>query len=254
MSEAGTRVAVVTGGAAGMGRAHVLGLLTDGWTVCAVDRDEAGLGALAESAAAPQRGLSCVAGDLRTDGAREETVRHVLDRYGRVDGLVNNAGYGLQRPLVEHTVADILDQVAIHVEATLALSEALAPSLARHRGAIVNVSSTYAFAGPCTYPNPPTVAYCAAKAAVVGLTRALAHLLAPDVRVNAIAPGGARTAATLRKYDAELLERKIAGVPAGRWAEPEEYAAFVRHLLSARAEGISGQVFSPNGGEVIAVS
>lgn len=251
MTEPDTRVAVVTGGAAGMGRAHVRALLADGWAVCAVDRDADGLRALACDGG---ERLSTVTGDLREDRTREEIVRHVLDRFGRVDGLINNAGYGLQRPLAEHSADDILDQVAIHVETTLVLSEALAPHLALHRGAIVNVSSTYALAGPCTYPNPPAVAYCAAKAAVIGLTRALAHRLAPDVRVNAIAPGGARTEATLRKYDPELLERKIAGVPAGRWAEPEEYATFARFLISSLAEGVSGQVLSPNGGEVIAIS
>src|SRR5262249_19198527 len=161
--------------------AHVNALLADGWTVCAVDRDAGALEKAAESAGDR---FSMVAGDLREEATREKTIAHVLDRYDRIDGLINNAGYGLQRPLVEHSAGDLLDQLATAVEATLALSESFAPHLARRRGAIVNVSSTYALAGPCTYPNPPAVAYCAAKAAVIGLTRAMAHRFAPDVRVN----------------------------------------------------------------------
>ncbi|HEX6447401.1 MAG TPA: SDR family oxidoreductase [Streptosporangiales bacterium] len=248
----GRPAALVTGGAAGMGREHVRALLAAGWRVCVVDRDAAGLDALA--AHAGRDDLATVVGDLRQEATWQEAVAEVRKRYGRVDGLVNNAGYGLQRPLAEHRAEDVLDQLAIHVEAAIGLTELLAEDLAATGGAVVNVSSTYALAGPCTFPNPPTVAYCAAKSAVIGVTRASAHLLAPRVRVNAIAPGGARTEVTLAKYSPELLERKIAGVPAGRWAEPREYAVFSRYLLSRRSAGVTGQVLSPNGGEVIGQS
>jgi 3-oxoacyl-[acyl-carrier protein] reductase len=87
---------------------------------------------------------------------------------------------------------------------------------------------------------------------VLGLTRALARQLAPEVWVNAIAPGEARTETTFVHYNPETLARKIAGVPAQRWAEPGEYALFVRYLLSPAARLVTGQVLSPNGGEVIA--
>lgn len=245
----GRPAALVTGGAAGMGREHVRALLAAGWRVCVVDRDATGLDALAVDAGRDD--LATVVGDLRQPATWQEAVAEVRKRYGRVDGLVNNAGYGLQRPLVEHRAEDILDQLGIHVDAAIGLTELLAADLAATGGAVVNVSSTYALAGPCTFPNPPTVAYCAAKSAVIGLTRAFALRLAPHVRVNAIAPGGARTEVTLAKYSPELLERKIAGVPAGRWAEPREYAVFSRYLLSRRSAGVTGQVLSPNGGEVI---
>jgi 3-oxoacyl-[acyl-carrier protein] reductase len=241
---------LITGAAAGMGRAHCRCLIAEGWNVVAVDRDRAGLDALVEEAGAGR--VATVVGDVRQPDLASVAVGTAVERFGRLDGLVNNAGYGLQRSLLEHSAEDLLDQLAVHVEAALAFSLAAEPHLRQARGAIVNVSSEWALAGPCTWPQPPAAAYCAGKAGVLGLTRALARQLAPEVRVNAIAPGGARTETTLAHYDPETLARKIAGVPAQRWAEPGEYALFVRYLLSPAARLVTGQVLSPNGGEVIA--
>ncbi|HZU15964.1 MAG TPA: SDR family oxidoreductase [Candidatus Dormibacteraeota bacterium] len=251
MKVASTRPTVlITGAAAGMGRAHCRCLIAEGWNVVAVDRDRTGLASLTAEVGAER--VVTVEGDVRQPDLATAAVEVALDRFGRLDGLVNNAGYGLQRSLLDSSADDLLDQLAVHVEAALAFSLAAEPYLRQARGAIVNVSSEWALAGPCTWPQPPAVAYCAGKAGVLGLTRALARQLAPEVRVNAIAPGGARTETTLSHYDPETLARKIAGVPAQRWAEPAEYSLFVRYLLSPAARLVTGQVLSPNGGEVIA--
>lgn len=127
---------------------------------------------------------SLVAGDLALDGVPEDIVAEVLNRHGRLDGLVNNASSFYPTPLGKITTTDWDDLVGSNFRAPLFLSQAAAPALVQSRGAIVNIVDIHAERPLRDYPL-----YCAAKAALTGLTRALALELAPEVRVNGVAPG-----------------------------------------------------------------
>ena len=118
----------------------------------------------------------------------------------------------------------------------------------RRRGKIVNISSIWGMVGH-HYASP----YCGAKAALLGLTKAWAKELAPwNIHVNAVAPGGVLTEMVLAQPDIEVkMPGKVARVPLGRYAEPREIAYAVAFLASPAADFITGQVISPNGGEVI---
>ena len=130
------------------------------------------------------RSASLVSGDLALDGVPEDIMAEVLSRHGRLDGLVNNASSFYPTPLGKITTADWDDLVGSNFRGPLFLSQAAAPALVRSRGAIVNIVDIHAERPLRDYPL-----YCAAKAALTGLTRALALELAPEVRVNGVAPG-----------------------------------------------------------------
>lgn len=221
MSDAGA--ALVTGAGGGIGGATVAALEAQGWVVHGID--------------------------LPTDVADEAAVVAAIDRAeagsGPVDVLVNCAGH-----VVETPVADISDEewdrmLRVHLGGTWHTCRALAPRMAaRGRGSIVNVSSELALCGAALHAH-----YCAAKGAIVGLTKALAAELAPaGVRVNSVAPGATDTALLT---DIWRTPAYLASLPARRLSTPAEIAATVAFLASDAASFVTGQVVSPNSGAVM---
>ncbi|WP_440222642.1 SDR family oxidoreductase [Dokdonella sp. MW10] len=241
------RVVLVTGGAQGIGRGIAQAVLAAGGRVAIADLDrEAGEACLDEW------NLGTRALFVQLDVTREAQVRRgisrVLARFGRLDGLVNNAG--LAAPHVGDLASLELAQwrrfLDSHLTGTFLCSKHALPALREARGAIVNLASTRA-----AQSEPHTEAYAAAKGGIVAFTHALAVSEGPAVRVNAISPGWIATDAW-RKPSArrtpKLSRRDHAQHPAGRVGTPEDIGELAVYLLSARAGFVTGQNLVVDGG------
>jgi NAD(P)-dependent dehydrogenase (short-subunit alcohol dehydrogenase family) len=242
-------VAVVTGGARGIGRATALALAEAGSAVIVVDLDAvASAQPVAEIAALGGRAWAHVA-DVTSEVSVDALFSEVAEREGRIDILVNNAGIAIRRPAVDLALSDWDKVVAVNMTGMFLCAR----SAARHMisggrgGAIVNVASIMGLSGGGLYPN---ISYQTTKGAVVNMTRALAIEWAPHaIRVNAVAPTYVRTRLTEGLLESpELIARIEAMTPLGRFADPEDIAAAIAFLASPAAGMITGHVLPVDGG------
>jgi NAD(P)-dependent dehydrogenase (short-subunit alcohol dehydrogenase family) len=242
------RIAIVTGGAKGIGWATVQALVHTGATPVLFDRDEAALGRA--SAALTRRGVEHLAEavDITDEHAVDAAFTKVMTRYGRLDVLVNNAGIALRHPTVELSTSDWQAVVDVNLTAVFLCCRAAARLMipARH-GAIVNVSSIMGLSGGGLYPN---VSYQSTKGALVNMTRALAVEWAPSgIRVNAVAPTWVRTELTQGLFNnADLMDRVLDMTPMRRLAEPADVADAIVFLASDQARLITGHTLPVDGG------
>ena len=243
-----SRVAVVTGGARGIGWATVQALVADGVRPVLFDRDEAALADAARRLA--ERGVEHHAAsvDVADEASVERAMAAVVARFGRLDILVNNAGIALRRPSVELSQDDWQKVIDVNLTGCFLCARAAARTMiAAGGGAIVNVASIMGLSGGGLYPN---VSYQASKGGLVNLTRALAvEWAAHGVRVNAVAPTWVRTDLTRPLFDnPELLEGMLAVTPMRRLPDPADVSNAIVFLASDRARMITGHTLPVDGG------
>lgn len=237
------RTAIVTGASRGIGAAISVALDRAGARVALVGRDSSALEAVA--GALTHEPLVLVR-DLADAAVPEGIARDVLDTFGAVDILVNNAATAARLPTVELDASLIDAMYAVNVRAPLLLVAALLPSMIeRSRGSIVNLSSVSGVVG-----TPRRAAYAATKGAIDAATRSLAIELGPHgIRVNAVAPGVVDTALWERNKAIPGVVETIEGqTPLRRWSQPEDIADVVVFLASDAARFVTGETISADGG------
>jgi NAD(P)-dependent dehydrogenase (short-subunit alcohol dehydrogenase family) len=231
-------VGLITGAAHGIGRAIAQRLLDDGFRVGVVDLPGAGL---KRSYARESRRVVLIEGDVAEEETARRAVSAVTDKFGRLDGLVSNAGIMVRKPLRALTLADWRKVLDTNLTAAYLFARAAEKALRASRGAIVTIASTRALMS-----EPNTESYSASKGGLVALTHALAISLGPDVRVNCVSPGWI----TVRRDEEEKLRRKDhLQHPAGRVGRPQDIAEMVAFLLDGKRAGfITGANFVVDGG------
>lgn len=241
------KVALVTGGSAGLGEDIALQLRRDGFEVAVCGRRVDRLAAMQE------RGIVAFQCDI---GRREDVVRMkewFVERHGQLDVLVNCAGVALQRsPFLEVAMDDIEAMMQINVFGTMHVTQCFLPLVQARKGCVINFSSTLA-----QRPRAGSIAYTASKGAVEAFTRAIAIEAAEHgVRVNCIAPALVRSdiylAAGMSQADYDkLLQARAAEFPLKRVGEPEDVSGMVSWLVSDRGSWITGQVLAVDGGAML---
>ena len=229
------RVALVTGAAHGIGRATARRLLDEGWRVGALDLKA---GELARVYRTQASRVAMIDGDIGEEGTAKRAVAATLDKFGRLDGVVSNAGIMIRKPIRQLTLAEWRRVLAVNLTAAFLLAKAAERELRRHKGAFVSIASTRA-----EMSEPNTEAYSATKGGLVALTHALAMSLAP-VRVNCVSPGWIAT-----KDYSKLRAKDHAQHPAGRVGKPDDIAEIVGYLLDGERSGfVTGANFTVDGG------
>lgn len=234
---------IVTGAGSGIGRAVALRLGAEGYTVTVNDYNPDAAAAVAAEVGANARSIG---GDVTSESDVAAIVA-AAETFGPVTHLVNNAGIVQQKRFVDLTADDWDRMLAVHLKGMFLCARAVLPGmLARKSGVIVNMASQLGQIG-----GVELVHYCAAKAGIIGMTKALAREVSADgVRVNAVAPGPINTPLVLAITE-EWRKAKAAELPLGRFGEPEEVAATVAFLCSPDATLFVGQTLGPNSGDVM---
>jgi len=240
MSRFANKVALVTGGGTGIGRAAAKALVAEGAKVVVTGRREEPLKQLAGE---HPDAVRYVTTDVTEKGAPAAAVRFVIEQFDRLDVLVNNAGVGTLAPLVDLDDDALEQTLSVNVRGLLITTREAIPHLSKRGGAVVNISSTLAQAS-----MPGASAYSGTKAAVERITSALAAELGPQgIRLNSVAPGITETDMSAG-IPQEMLDGMIAQTPLGRLGRPEDIARAVVFLASDDASWITGQVLQSSGG------
>jgi NAD(P)-dependent dehydrogenase (short-subunit alcohol dehydrogenase family) len=217
------KVALVTGAANGIGRAIALHLLDAGWCVAALDLPKTRL-------APPFRGWArssmTIEADVTDETAMRDAVRAAIERFGRLDAVVSNAGIMIRRPIRRLSLEDWRHVIDTNLTATFLLAKAAARALRTTKGSIVTIASTRALMA-----EPNIESHAASKGGLVALSHALAISLGPDVRVNCVSPGWIATS------DTRLKRKDHTQHPAGRVGRPQDVAEMVAFLLDGEKSG-----------------
>ncbi len=246
------RVALVTGGATGIGRATVLALAKAGVSTVAINYRTAEREAQALASEVLNSGVSalCLRADVKNDTEVRRMIADIAQSFDRLDLLVNNAGVTHWVPvsdlegLTDAMWDDILD---VNLKGAFRCTRAASSLLSRTKGMVVNVASISGVIAPSTSSS---IAYGAAKAALIHLTRSLAIALAPNVRVNAVAPAFTDTKWMRDHFGDDynrLVTQAASNFPLGRIATPEDVAAAILGLVNG-GDFVTGQTLIVDGG------
>lgn len=240
------RVVIVTGGSSGIGRAAALRFAAQGDKVLITGRRPGPIHAVA----AEHANMVGLVADVASPTDAGRTVAEAIDRWGRLDALINNAGAGAILPLAEAKADRITDIFSVNVLGPSLLASAALPHLEKTRGTIINISSTFGHR-----PGAALSHYAASKAALEHLTRCWALELAPiGIRVNAVAAGPTESGALTGmmglslEQAASLKEQERAQIPLGRRGIPDDIASWIVHLVDPEAGWMTGQVIAIDGG------
>ena len=250
-------VAIITGAGGGLGAALVEQFATDGASILLVDRDAKNLSSVADMAR--EKGAADVdwtAQDLSLESGADAAVEAAVSKWGKVDVLVNNAGGGLIRPFLEHTSETLQETINRNLWTTIWCARAVLPKMIeRNYGRIVNIGADSVHTGIWSHAG-----YNAAKGGVNGLTTGLAFEFAKEnITVNVVSPGGIMTpeiremlnpqSELYKKHRIVDISTVIDKIPIGRLVEMNEVSALVAFLTYAESKGITGQIYSVNGGQ-----
>lgn len=243
------KFAIITGAASprGLGKATASLFVEHGASVAILDLDEDQVVAAAADLGNDHRGLAC---DVTDKESCERTVSTLKKAWGRIDILVNNAGITQPLKLMEIAPENYDAVTDVSLRGTLYMSQAVIPTMrAQKSGSIINLSSVSAQQGGGIFGGPH---YSAAKAGVLGLTKAMARELAPDnVRSNAICPGFIATDITDGKLTEEMRAKVLAGIPMARAGEASDVAGCALFLASDLSAYCTGTEIDVNGGALI---
>jgi NAD(P)-dependent dehydrogenase (short-subunit alcohol dehydrogenase family) len=238
------RIAVVTGGARGIGLAIGRWFLAHGYNVALLDIDRATLAATEATLALPERVLA-VPCDVSSPAEVEAAAGTVMAKWGRVDALVNNAGVAVFKPALETSFEEWRHVLGTNLDGTFLCTQAFGAIMkAQKSGAIVNIASISGLRA-----STLRVAYGTSKAAIIHLTKQYAVELGNfGVRVNAVCPGPVETEMAKLVHSAAIRSDYYDTVPLGRYGTPEEMANLVGFLCSKEASYVNGQSLANDGG------
>lgn len=240
------KIALVTGASGGLGRAMATALAEAGADVLAHCHLEGGSEETCRRISETGRKTIAVAGDMSEKDVPRRLVEKVVDEFGRIDILINNAGMIRRAPAVDFSEEDWTTVLEVNLSSVFRLSQAAGRKMIEQKsGKIINIASLLSFQGGITVP-----AYAASKFGVAGLTKALANEWARhNINVNAIAPGYMATANTEPLRADETRNRQILErIPAGRWGEPDDLAGAAVFLASAASDYLNGHILVVDGG------
>ena len=242
--KAPARVAVVTGGARGIGLAIAERFLAEGHRVALLDIDRRTLHATEKRLHDPEHVLALVC-DVSDRKQVNPAIRQVARRFGRIDALVNNAGIAVFKPILETSFAEWQRVLAVNLGGAFICTHACAPVMLKTgRGAVVNIASISGLRA-----STLRVAYGTSKAALIHLTKQYAAELGTvGIRVNCVAPGPVDTAMAKLVHSVAIRQDYYDTIPLNRYGTPEEIAAAVFFLCSDEASYINGQTLAADGG------
>ena len=247
MAENSKKVAVVTGGSRGIGRAIIMALAEPNLTVVFNHFDPPEDGA-ADETIKMVREKGCEIEGVRLDVSNHQAVQEfingVVERHGRIDILVNNAGITRDTLLMRMKEADWDAVLAVNLKSVFNCTQAAVRFMTKQRyGRVVNIASVVGAMGNAGQAN-----YAASKAGIMGFTKSVAREVASrNVTVNAVAPGFIETEMTAKLSD-KVKEAFLVQIPLGRAGQPEDVAQLVKFLVSEDASYITGQIIHLNGG------
>ncbi len=242
-------VALITGGANGIGRAVSLKLAANGIFVVIADKEEAAGEEVRKTIAAAGGKAEVVRVDVTKAGEIEAVVGGVLRRHGRIDILANIAGGSIHRkPIEEMSWEEWKEVLDVNLKGTFLFCREVAPIMQRQRrGRVINTASNYGVTGSAL-----RTPYSAAKAGVVAFSKSLALELAPyGVLVNVVAPGPTDTPRVMKNWTAEIRKQREVEIPLGRTGRPDDLAEAFYFLCSAESSWMTGQTLHVNGGLVM---
>jgi NAD(P)-dependent dehydrogenase (short-subunit alcohol dehydrogenase family) len=234
------KIAIVTGAARGIGLATTELFLAEGWRVAMIDRDDPAL----REAARGLHGALPVLCDVSIPEQVDAMVPQVLNEFGRLDALVNNAGVADFAPLSETDFGRWRTVMATNLDGVFLCSQAALPALIQSRGAIVNIASISGLRA-----STLRVAYGTSKAAVIHLTMQLAAELGEyDVRVNCVSPGPVKTKLAMAVHTPDIISAYHDAIPLNRYGTEQEIANVIVFLCSDSAAYVTGQAIAVDGG------